>query len=217
MSSGRAIVFANGECNARTCSLANIRTDDFLLCIDGGVRHCLQAQLSPDIVVGDLDSLDTASKDAIQAQQIECVRYPKDKDASDLQLGLELLIERSCEQVVLLGVSGGRSDHSLFNWQLAGSRAWPFQLRLLDDSVCAHVVDVAHPLSLSIPAGQTFSVIPVAHDAQGVCVSGARYPLQKASLSVGSTLGLSNEVTESRLQVSVDAGIVLVMLVHLKT
>ncbi len=214
MSYRRAVVFANGDCSKREWSLANIDANDLLLCVDGGVRHCLQANLTPDVVVGDLDSLDAQSKLALQNLNAETVRYPQDKDASDLELALQLLAERSCNEVLLLGISGGRSDHMLFNWQVVAGRSWPFRLQLIDHSVIAYVVDAANPFAQSTPIGQTFSVVPVAAKAQGLCVSGARFPLQKVSLEVGSTLGLSNVVTESHLQVSVDAGIVLVMLVH---
>lgn len=210
----RAVVFANGDCSNQACSQANITEDDFLVCVDGGARHCFAQGLKPDLLVGDLDSLSTKLSKAIKDAQVECVRFPSEKDTSDLELTLEVLGDRSFEDIVLLGISGGRTDHHLFNWQLAGSRSWPFKLRLIDDTVDAQLVDKSRPLQISAPVGQTFSVIPLAQDAIGVDVAGAKYPLENARVPVGSTLGLSNEVTEPRLQVSVEAGIVLVMLVH---
>lgn len=210
----RAVVFANGDCSDYACSQADITQEDFLVCVDGGARHCFSQGLQPDLLVGDLDSLSPKLSKVIKDAKIECVRFPPEKDTSDLELTLEVLSDRFFEDIVLLGMSGGRTDHHLFNWQLAGSRPWPFKLRLIDDTVDAQLVDKSRPLQISASIGQTFSVIPLVQDAMGVHVSGAKYPLSNARVPVGSTLGLSNEVTDSRLQVSVETGIVLVMLVH---
>lgn len=210
----RAVVFANGDCSDYICKIAEVSNNDFVVCVDGGLRHCLAAGLTPDLLVGDLDSLDAASSEALKRLHVECVQFPPKKDASDLELTLQTLCDRSIAQVVLLGISGGRTDHLLFNWQLATNRSWPFKLRIVDDFIDAQLVDESRPASKTLPIGQTFSVIPLGQDATGVQVSGAMYPLIDAQLPLGSTLGLSNEVTESHLQVSVETGIVMLMLVH---
>jgi len=145
----------------------------------------------------------------------ECIRFSREKDASDLELVFDILSDRFFEQVILLGASGGRTDHQLFNWQLAAARSWPFQLRIVDDFIDTHLVEPARAFNVVAPAGQVFSIMPLAGPATGVNVRGAQYPLDNATLIVGSTLGLSNTVTDDHLQISVESGIVLVMLVHL--
>jgi len=187
----RAIVFANGEFHAANAKRVRASNSDYLVCVDGGVRHCLGEGLQPHLLVGDLDSLDDASSASLEQLGTPCLQYPAEKDASDLELALLALAEHELVEVIVLGASGARTDHHLFNWQLIGSRSWPFRLRVVDDYVDARIVD-----------------------AIGVSVVGAQYPLNKATLNPGSTLGLSNVVKEPRLQVSIESGIVLVMLVH---
>lgn len=210
----RAIVFANGDCSDYVRSLVQISGDDFLVCADGGIRHCRAAGLHPDLLVGDLDSIDHDAAKLVADGRTECLNFPPEKNASDLELTFDTLCVRSIDEVVLLGVSGGRTDHILFNWQLAGSRAWPFKLRVVDDFVDAYLVGKDRPFSLAVPLQQIFSVIPLVGNATGVEVSGAKYPLSNARLPLGSTLGLSNVVTGSHLQISVEQGTVMVMLVH---
>jgi len=165
-------------------------------------------------LVGDLDSLDDASSASLEELGTPCLQYPAEKDASDLELALLALAEHELVEVIVLGASGARTDHHLFNWQLIGSRSWPFRLRVVDDYVDARIVDASQALDIAATSGQIFSVLPVAESAIGVSVVGAQYPLNKATLNPGSTLGLSNVVKEPRLQVSIESGIVLVMLVH---
>lgn len=214
MRSARAVVFANGDFNQHDCTFANVSVDDFLVCVDGGIKHCLSAGLTPDLLIGDLDSLDEAATRYIADSSLECIRFPPEKDASDLELALQTLIDRPVNEVVLLGASGGRTDHHLFNWQLVGSRSWPFAVRVIDDYVDAQLVDSSRPFDVAAIPGQLFSVIPLVGCATGVNVSGAKYPLSNAELNPGSTIGLSNAITEPHLQVSVEEGIVLVMQVR---
>ena len=214
MQATRAVVFANGEFNHQDALYAGVSNTDLLVCVDGGVRHCLSESLFPHLLVGDSDSLDDESAAAIETLNIQRIAFPPEKDASDLELTLLQLEKYPLEEVVVLGASGGRTDHHLFNWQLFGSRSWSYRLRIIDGYVDARVVDSARSLEVSTTAGQLFSVVPVAVDATGVTLSGAKYPLNKATIKPGSTLGLSNVVSDRHLQVSVESGIVLVMLVH---
>jgi len=210
----RAVVFANGSYSVESSAIANVTADDFMVCVDGGAAHCLNSGFSPDLLVGDLDSIDSTSLAKIKAMGAECIRFASEKDASDLELVFDILSDRFFEQVILFGASGGRTDHLLFNWQLAAARSWPFHLRIVDDYVDAQLVDPTSAFEATAKVGQVFSVVPLAGSATGVTVRGARYPLDNASLVVGSTVGLSNLVTQEHLQVSVEKGIVLVMLVH---
>jgi len=209
----RAVLFANGDYVQQSAARVVVSDNDFLVCVDGGIRHCLAEGFTPNLLVGDLDSLDSAAAELVQRLPIECVRFPAEKDASDLELALQELSDRGLSEVVLLGASGGRTDHHLFNWQLVGRQSWPFTLRIVDATVDVYLVDNERPFDSNASLGQVFSVIPTSGCATGVCVHGAQYPLDNASLPVGSTIGLSNVVNRPRLQVSVEAGIVLVMLV----
>jgi len=209
-------VFANGDYTIESSAIANVSPDDFMVCVDGGARHCLASGFKPSLLVGDLDSIDPEACATITAMGAECIQFAREKDASDLELVFDILSDRFFEQVVLLGASGGRTDHQLFNWQLAAAKSWPFQLRIVDDYVDAHSVDSTRAFDAAAPSGQVFSIVPLAGPATGVSVHGAQYPLDNATLIVGSTVGLSNTVTDTRLQVSVEKGIVMVMLVHLK-
>jgi len=212
--SNRAVVFANGDYSVQSSTIAQVTPEDFMVCVDGGARHCLDSGFNANLLVGDLDSVDDASTATIKAMGAECIRFAREKDASDLELVFNILSDRFFEQVILLGASGGRTDHQLFNWQLAAAQSWPFELRIVDDTVDAHLVDRNRAFDAALPAGQLFSVVPLAGPALGVTVRGAQYPLDNAELMVGSTVGLSNAVADARLQVSVEQGIVLVMLVH---
>lgn len=208
----RAVVFANGNCDQSEVALAQASDKDYIVCVDGGLRHCVQAGLHANVHIGDFDSVAASDLAVANSPALERIEHPQSKDASDLELALDLLAARSITDVVLLGISGGRTDHHLFNWHLCARKQWPFRLRLIDASTDAYLVRQDQPFSATQPKGQIFSVLPLTSSCTGVMVAGARFALNNATLQFGSTVGLSNVVTESHLHVSVLEGKVLVML-----
>ncbi len=205
----RARVVAAGDCSPGL--LRDLPAGDLLVCVDGGLGHCLQAGLQPHWLVGDLDSARACDLQAIAELDIRHVRYPAAKNAGDLQLALELIAELNVTDVFLYGVSGGRTDHLLFNWMLPLRRSWPFVLHFEDATVRATVVVKGRPFSQAVSPQTCFSVLALSL-AAGVEVAGARWPLHDATLAPGDTLGLSNEASVDRLDISIDSGLVLVMI-----
>ena len=208
-------MFAGGDLPARLPDDL-VRADDgaFVVCADRGLEHCLAVGRVPDLIVGDFDSAPAASLDHPAARAARRVALPAAKDASDLEVALErLAAEPGIGQACLVGVSGGRTDHLLFNWALPAMRDWPFALRLVDDAVDAHAVRPDRPLTLDARPGATLSLLPLV-PTLGVTTRGLRWELAGAALEPGATLGLSNEVAGAAVRIAVDAGVLLAMLVR---
>ena len=214
--SPRAIVFANGELGKRAVQRANIQDTDFIVCVDGGLQHAQEWGIQPHLLIGDFDSAQSTSLNASNIADVERINHPVNKDASDLELALEELQSREIQQreiqeVLLLGISGGRADHSLFNWMLPAVKAWAYKLRLLDETADAHVVNRAHPFKQTSTLGSLISLLPLRKVA-GVTTAGLEYPLNNASIKPGSTLGLSNVVCAKNVTVELASGVLLVII-----
>jgi len=167
----------------------------------------------PGLLIGDFDSVPTDLLDRTDIRSVERISFSPSKGASDLELALEHLSGGRFDEVIILGVSGGRSDHMLFNWLLLAQRQWPFSLRLVDDSVDAHRISAEQPYSRSLEPGTTLSLLALT-SCVGIQTKGLHYPLQLASVGVGSTLGLSNVVSTASVEVSLQSGILLLMQVR---
>ena len=208
-------MFAGGDLPARLpADLEDVDDGAFVACADRGLEHCLALGRTPDLIVGDFDSVPAALLDSPACRGATRVTLPADKDASDLDVALErLAAEPGIDRACLLGVSGGRTDHLLFNWLLA-ARDWPFALRLVDDEVDARAVRPGRPARIDAPAGATLSLLaPV--PARGVTTRGLRWELEDAALGPGSTRGLSNQVRgPGPVEVRVAEGALLAMLVR---
>lgn len=207
----RAWVFAGGEFSRDHVPANGLEAGDHVICVDRGLEHCLAAGLEPSLLIGDFDSVDEQVLGRSELARIPRHVYPAKKAASDLELALQVLAEEPLSEVTILGISGGRTDHMLFNWSLPALRHWPFRLVLLDGTTCCHVLQGEDSCLLEADRGQTVSLLAKSRST-GVSTHGLQYPLSDAILEVGSTLGLSNVVESRQVQVSMASGTLLVMI-----
>ena len=207
-----AWVFAGGEFDTKDFPRHEVKDNDFFVGVDSGAEHCLAVGYVPNVLIGDLDSIKIDPSSHSQLSQIPHHVYPEKKAASDLELALGHLLEMKPKRVVILGVSGGRTDHMLFNWNLPLLRSWPFQLQFIDKSVRAYVLTEQFPLQFKGVTGSCVSILPLT-EIGGITTVGLEYPLSNDLIKRGSTLGLSNSVVETFVQVSVKKGVGLVLVV----
>lgn len=207
----RAVIFLNGEVNDYTALARWLQPGDRLLCADGGTRHCLALGLTPDVVVGDLDSADPAVIADLMAQGVAVERHPVAKDQTDLELALERAFRDGAQEAILLGALGGRLDQTLANLLILAQRRWPGPVRIAEGAQIAQIIYGGDTLTLDLPAGSTVSAIPFSPQVTGVTYSGLAYPLADGTLTFGSTRGVSNEVAAPPATIHIEMGALLVV------
>lgn len=177
---------------------------------DAGVDLAHELGWSVDVAVGDFDSITEAAHDALADSVPDVRRHHPDKDATDLELALEVAAELTGgerRRVLVLGLEGGRPDHALANLLVASApRFAPLDVELVLEEGRAFVV--RDHLQGELPAGRTVSLVPVHGDAS-VSVEGVRWPLHRSTLVAGTTRGVSNEAAGGPFAVTVHDGIVL--------
>ena len=203
----------NGEVQDYSALARWLRPGDHLIGADGGTRHMLALGLMPDAVVGDLDSLEPETVAKLIAQGVDVERYPIAKDQTDLELAIERGLRAGASEILLLGAVGGRLDQTLANLLILAQRNWPVPLRLAEGSQLAQVLRSGETLMLHAAPGSTVSAIPLSAIVTGITYTGLEYPLQDATLSIGSTRGVSNFVASSPATITIDEGVLLVVCV----
>jgi|TARA_Y100000310_G_scaffold70954_1_gene66738 thiamine pyrophosphokinase len=178
--------------------IAVLARDALVVGADGGGERLLDAAVSPDAIVGDMDSL---SADALKELADRLVR-DDDPGRSDLEKAVAWARAQGADEIVVVGWSGGRLDHTLAALALAFEG-----VALHDDRF--RVTAVAGSAEFAAEPGTLFSLLALA-DAT-VSVSGARWELVRESLAMGAR-GLHNEVGESgRVRVECHSGKLLLL------
>jgi thiamine pyrophosphokinase len=204
-------VFVNGVVDDYAALRSWLQPGDYLVCADGGTRHCLALGLMPDVVVGDLDSVDPAELPRLAASGVAVQRHPVDKDQTDLELAIEAALAAGADQVLLLGALGGRLDQTLANLLILAQRPWPAPIRLAEGRQIAQMLRSGETLTLDMPPGSTVSALPLSAQVTGITYAGLKYPLADATLEFGSTRGISNQVIRSPASIRIGAGLLLIV------
>ena len=174
-----------------------------VVCADGGYRHARAMGLVPDVLLGDFDSLGGALPAGV-----ETVRYPREKDFTDSQIAVSYCLERGIKKLILLGAVGSRMDHSLANLSLLAYIAeYGGEGLVLDE--CNEVRLVRDSLTLPKREGYSVSFLPLTAEVRGVTLTGFVYPLQNATLRLGTNLAVSNEFADETATVTISEGVLL--------
>jgi len=206
------VIIANGDRPTQKVAQRYARAADLLLAADGGARHALALGLTPDVVIGDMDSLNEQDQARLRAVGTRLLVHPPDKDETDLELALSYALEQGAASITVLGALGGRLDQLLANILLLTMPALAErEVRLVDGAQTAFVVRDAARLEGQV--GDTVSLIPLRGDARGVTTGGLLYPLEDDVLPFGLGLGVSNEITATPVSIRLRQG--LLLCVHL--
>ena len=117
-----ALVVANGPLPDGVAQLAKFAAVAALrVAVDGGARHFMAAGLTPHFLVGDLDSLPAAEADALQKAGVQVLRHPARKDATDLELALDVALAQGADDVVVLAALGAAMAKFSMRQQLGSS------------------------------------------------------------------------------------------------
>jgi thiamine pyrophosphokinase len=187
-----------------------------VIAADGGAATALELGLRVDELIGDLDSVSPRDVARVTESGGRVRRYPRAKDATDLELALAAAVTREPppRRVIVLGGTGGRLDHLLAGALLLASPHWAgadatrTQVRACLGRAKITVIRGRAGLSAAVP-GELVSLLAVGGVAHGVTTSGLRYPLDDDDLRPGTTLGVSNEFAALQATVSVSRGVVL--------
>ncbi len=184
--------------------------DPVIICADGAARRIRELGRVPDLIVGDMDSVDEDTLRYFEAKGSRIIRHPGDKDETDTQLALECAFEMSPDQIRIFGALGGRIDHMLANISLLVMCAKRgVDAKIVDRDCELLVIDRA--CVINGREGETVSLIPMSSDVRGITLEGFRYALSDGLMEIGKPYGVSNRLTGTRGTISVKSGYLLII------
>ncbi|MBN2283566.1 MAG: thiamine diphosphokinase [Deltaproteobacteria bacterium] len=183
---------------------------DSIICADGALRYLRAAGIMPDLVVGDMDSVDDETLRYFSQRGCEVRKHPRHKNETDTQLALEAAFALKPGRIVIFGALGGRLDHTLANISLlvaAASRG--IEARIIDEACDVFVVDDVCEIEGTLR--DTVSVLPLSSEVTGITLEGFEYSLKDGSMEIGMPYGISNRLADVRARISVQSGRLLVI------
>jgi thiamine pyrophosphokinase len=169
---------------------------DLVIAVDGGGLVCLEGGVTPDILVGDLDSADSETVDRLLALGVPVRRYAIEKDATDLELAIGEARALGADDIVVTAATSGRLDHTLAVLAALAAAA-DLRPEISEPDLAVWVLGRSGRRELTLAGvGTTASLIPWGGIAL-VSVRGVRWPLDHAELGPESALGVSNVISST--------------------
>lgn len=209
----RCTIFANGQYSLPVDLDRQQLQKELIIATDGGAVHCHAIGITPHLLVGDMDSIPGWLLAQLEQQGVEILRFSPRKDKTDLELAIELAIDRGADTIVLLAALGLRWDMSIAAVMLLASPHFAnISLMLRDGSTDIFRIGSGQKITVSGRPGDRLSIIPLNGPACGVSLSGLAYPLSDHDIPVGATLGISNVFTHPQARIELRQGILLCVL-----
>lgn len=189
--------------------------ENLIMAADRGLLYADQAKLPVHYILGDFDSLPGGILEKYKDKNVAIRTFPPEKDYTDTHLALLWALEERADKVTIIGGLGSRFDHSFANIGLLSM--------LLEHGVEGEIIDFHNRIFMMdrIHSGvvklkknnstkEYISLIPYTEKVTGITLEGFKYPLCDAVLTLGISLGISNELIEEEGTILTKEGILIV-------
>lgn len=209
MNPKRIVIFSGG--NLSLTYLEELQSDDFLIGADKGALFLIENNLRPHIAVGDFDSIDPGKLAVIEQHSDKVISCdPVNKDLTDSELAFDIALQHNPGQILLIGVTGTRLDHTLANIQMMN--------RALQHNISCAILDENNYITLTggkaqvHERGYTYvSLLPMTPEVTGITLQGFQYPLTNYTLKMGQSRGISNILQEESGTITIESGLLLII------
>lgn len=180
--------------------------DAFVIAADGGYALLKEQGITPDLTIGDFDSLGFVPTDT------EVLHHPVQKDDTDTMLAVKEALHLGYRTILLYGCLGGeRMEHTLANLQTLAYIAHAGGIGFMTDGETVATSICNKKLIFDADSQGYISVFCNGENAEGVTIQGMKYPLLHATLTADMPLGVSNQFVGRPSFISVKKGTLLLI------
>ena len=214
MKSNKCVIVGAGELGLSDIK-SHIKLDkqDFCIAADGGLAYLSDMGILPDLIIGDMDSLEDKCLLSEQYSDIMIKKLPVEKDDTDMLAAIKEGLSRGYTFFEIYGALGGRLDHTIANIQCLkfldnhNARGILYGSDLQIELICNNKAN--YPKE-KYKKGKRISVFAFGGDAYGVTEKGLKYELENAVISHDFPIGVSNEFIGSDSMIEVKDGTLLI-------
>lgn len=184
---------------------------DLIIACDKGCEYAKRLGLTPQLIIGDFDSLSTPAEDYFP--EAEVMTYPVMKDDTDTMLAIKYALANGCDRLIITCGLGGRMDHLISNLQsLHYIAAHGATGELYGNGEHLQTLSASDgPLTLQEKAGYSLSLFSLTDKCEGLTITGAKYSVKDVTLTSHFPLGHGNSFVEKEVTISLRSGILLLV------
>ena len=194
---GKSIIIANGDFVYNDRIKKKIESAGRIVCADGGANHLVHINVTPDLILGDLDSVLPETLEYFKG--VEVIK-DTDKFRTDMMKAFDYEIDQGTAELLILGATGGRIDHTLANLSLLNSYADLIKITIVDDH--SEILFIKDSFTFESVIGRKLSMMVIGGNSS-LTTSDLKWELHGESQQF-SPFGISNEVANSPVTIEVE-------------
>ncbi|WP_160675709.1 thiamine diphosphokinase [Clostridium sp. C8-1-8] len=204
----KAVIVAGGTAPSKDLFFRETEDANILIAADSGINTFYKYGATPNIILGDFDSADSEALNYYT--KTKKVTFKPEKDFTDSELAFNNALELGATEVVLLGCTGTRLDHTIANLGLLRSGLEKNVITSIKDEN-NYIFLVSKNTTFYGAPGQTISFQAFGGNVSNFNIYNAKYPLYDYNLTLGDGRTVSNEFQDTPIEISFTCGIVMVM------
>lgn len=194
----RVLVIAGGALNDSKSVNEKIVNNiyDLVIAVDSGYNNAQKLGILPDIVIGDLDSVEQLNFDG------EIIKYNPEKDETDLMIACEY--EKNATSIDILTATGNRLDHFMVNLSLLEKlQSQNIDAKIIDEK---NIISVLKGKRKYDNISKYVSVIPITEAIEMSCVN-LKYNADKLTIKREKIISVSNEAIFDNFEIDINKGL----------
>lgn len=195
------LIVANGTIKNVHFYKKIIKKANVIIAADGGADNCIKLGVSPNYIIGDLDSISNKSKEKFK----KLVIHDNDQNTTDMEKAISLAKKLGYKNLAIIGAIGSRMDHSLSNIITLFKTKIPS--KIIDES--NEVFAVEKEIEIKGKKGDIVSIIPVSR-VEGLTYDGLKWNVKNKNVDAGWT-GTSNIMTGVKATIKLKSGKIIVI------
>ena len=175
---------------------------DFIVAVDSGAEHAYKLFLKPDLIIGDLDSIDEKTIKRAEKDSIQILKYETNKNETDFELALKHVLDQSIKDITIIGGEYGEIDHLFSVLTVIISYQYDELISWIHGN---QSIIIPNSKKIKIGNNVKFSILPFT-DLKNLNISGAQWNLKNENIKFGKSFTLRNISIDKNIEVSVDDG-----------
>ena len=195
-----ALLVANGEILFKESLSFLYQNCDCTIAVDGGAKHLFNIGITPDYVIGDMDSqvhLDTGD-DSIRELTFES------QSETDLVKSLNWCNDQKFSSIDLIGVEGGRSDHILGIYASIVEANISAKVKIHLHDFIVYILNQEESIILDVPKGKIISLFALVN-CSGLSIKGTKWELNDVEFDFATT-GIHNQSLTGKIEAKISKG-----------
>lgn len=184
-----------------------------IIAVDNGLKILNEENIKPNHIVGDFDTVKSEILDLYKEDKsIKIHKFNPIKDNTDTDIAIRLAVELKSDEIIILGAIGTRIDHLLGNIHtLKYALDSNIKCKIIDKNNEIQLINKTTILKKKEITKKYISLIPLTEKVENVNLKGFKYGLENGTLTMGSSLGISNEINDEQAIIEFNNGILIMI------